>query len=57
MDTTTNIDSIRKRITIALFSAQGLFSGAVIVAFTLTSIIAFDLSGSETKAGWPPGST
>lgn len=53
MDTISNLDSIRRRITISLFAAQGLFSGAVIVAFTLTSIIAFDLSGSETMAGWP----
>jgi MFS family permease len=53
MNTSTNLDSIRQRITVALFVTQSLFSAAVIVAFTLTSIIAVDLSGSESQAGWP----
>lgn len=53
MNTIPHLDTIRRRITIALFTAQSLFSAAVIVAFTLTSIIAVDLSGSESQAGWP----
>jgi MFS family permease len=53
MNTISNLDSIRQRITISLFAAQSLFSAAVIVAFTLTSIIAVDLSGLESRAGWP----
>lgn len=55
MNTTTTppLDAIRQRITVALFAAQSLFSAAVIVAFTLTAIIAVDLSGLESRAGWP----
>ena len=51
--TTSPLDAIRQRITLALFASQSLFSAAVIVAFTLTSIIAVDLSGLESRAGWP----
>jgi MFS family permease len=55
MNTTspTSLDAIRQRITIALFAAQSLFSAAVIVAFTLTPIIAVELGGSESRTGWP----
>lgn len=42
-----------RRITGALFLAQSLFSAATIVAFTLTPIIAANLSGSEQQAGIP----
>jgi MFS family permease len=53
MTTIPDLDSIRRRTTASIFAAQGLFSAAVIVAFTLTPIIAFELTGSETRAGWP----
>lgn len=45
--------SIRPRIIGALFAAQSLFSAATIVSFTLTAIIAADLSGSDSVAGLP----
>jgi MFS family permease len=45
--------SVRKKIVATLFVAQSLFSAATIVAFTLTPIIAADLSGSTATAGWP----
>jgi MFS family permease len=47
------LDSIRQRITIAIFAAQSLFSASTIAAFTLTSIIAVDLTGLDSRAGWP----
>lgn len=47
------LNSVRQRITIALFAAQSLFSASTIAAFTLTSIIAVDLSGLDSRAGWP----
>lgn len=45
--------SISRRIALALFMAQSLFSAAVIASFTLTSIIAADLGGSDSLAGLP----
>ena len=46
-------ESARRRIVGSLFGGQSLFSAAIIVSFTLTSIIAFDLSGRESVAGLP----
>jgi len=43
----------QKRIVGSLFSAQSLFSAALIAALTLSSIVAADLSGSESAAGLP----
>jgi MFS family permease len=43
----------KQRIVGALFVSQSLFSAAAIAAFTLSSIIAADLSGSEGAAGLP----
>jgi MFS family permease len=43
----------QKRTVAALFSASGLFSASTIAVFTLTAIIAADLSGSDTVAGLP----
>jgi len=43
----------RGRIVGALFLAQSLFSAGIITAFTLTPIIAAELSGSENAAGLP----
>ena len=43
----------RQRIVGSLFGAQSLFSAALIISFTLTSIIAVDLSGNESVAGLP----
>lgn len=54
MTTTERISpSAGRRITGSLFLAQSLFSAATIVAFTLTPIIAANLSGSEQQAGVP----
>ncbi|MFZ0543864.1 MAG: MFS transporter [Candidatus Promineifilaceae bacterium] len=53
MNNIANLDSIRRRVASSIFIAQSLFSASVIVAFTLTSIIAVDLSGLESRAGWP----
>ncbi len=44
---------ISRRIVGTIFAAQSLFSGATILAFTLTSIIAADLAGSDKAAGLP----
>lgn len=44
---------VQRRIMIALFVAQGLFTAAIIAAFTLSPIIAADLSGSDGAAGLP----
>ncbi len=46
-------DAIRQRITVTVFVSQSLFSAAIIAAFTLTPIIAVELSGSEAAAGFP----
>lgn len=43
----------RQRIVGSLFGAQSLFSAALIISFTLTSIIAIDLTGNESFAGLP----
>jgi MFS family permease len=43
----------RRRIVGSLFGGQSLFSAALIISFTLTSIIAVDLSGNENVAGLP----
>ncbi len=43
----------QKRITAALFVSQSLFSAAIIAAFTLMPIIAAELSGSDSTAGYP----
>ena len=48
-----DIQAIQKRIYVGLFSTQGLFTAATIVAFTLTPVIAVALSGSESAAGLP----
>lgn len=45
--------SAQQRIVIALFFVQGLFTAAVIAAFTLSPIIAANLSGSDGAAGVP----
>jgi MFS family permease len=53
--TTENLidQGVQRRIVSALFASQSLFSAATIVSFTLTSIIAADLSGSDLAAGLP----
>lgn len=43
----------QKRITTAVFVSQSLFSAAIIAAFTLMPIIAADLSGNDSTAGYP----
>ena len=45
--------SVQQRIVIALFFVQGLFTAAIIAAFTLSPIIAANLSGSDGAAGLP----
>lgn len=42
-----------RRITTALFTAQSLFSASMIASFTVSAIIAAQLSGSDTAAGAP----
>jgi MFS family permease len=42
-----------RRITISLFATQGIFSAAMVAAFTVMAIIAADLSGSRAWAGVP----
>lgn len=44
---------IQQRITAILFISQSLFSAAMIASFTLTPIIAAELSGSDSAAGIP----
>jgi MFS family permease len=46
-------DLTRHRITAALFVAQSLFSASTITVFTLSPIIAAQLSGSDAAAGLP----
>lgn len=47
------ISTLQKRTVTVLFSASGLFSASMIAAFTLSSIIAADLSGNDIVAGLP----
>lgn len=51
--TSTIKRSDQTKITVALFISQSLFSAAMIAMFTLTPIIAADLSGSDSAAGVP----
>lgn len=44
---------VRRRIAAVLFVAQSFFSASTIAAFTLSPIIAANLSGSDTAAGVP----
>jgi len=46
--------AVRWKITLTLFTAQSLFSAAQIASFTLLTIIAAELSGSDSLAGIPP---
>lgn len=45
--------SVQRRTVATLFTTQSLFSAATIAAFTLTSIVAADLSGHDSWAGVP----
>jgi MFS family permease len=45
--------SVRERLTLNLFMGQSLFSAAVIATFTLTAVIAADLSDGDVAAGIP----
>ncbi len=45
--------SVQNRITITLFTAQSLFSAALIAVFTVMPILAVQLGGSDRVAGWP----
>ena len=53
MSTSVVSNSVRQRITTTVFLSQSLFSAAIIAAFTLTPIIAVELSGNEATAGFP----
>lgn len=46
-------ESVRQRIIGSLFITQSLFSGAMIASFTIMSITAAQLSGSDSAAGIP----
>lgn len=50
---TTVTKRLQYRTVATLFTAQGLFSASVIAAFTLTPVIAAELSGSDATAGVP----
>ncbi len=50
---TAPVTAPQKRTVSVLFSASGLFSASMIASFTLSAIIAADLSGNETLAGLP----
>lgn len=43
----------RRRIMLALFSTQGLFTAAIIATFTVSPILAAELSGRDSTAGLP----
>lgn len=43
----------RRRIMLALFSTQGLFTASIIAIFTVSPILAAELSGSDSAAGLP----
>ncbi|MFZ1753916.1 MAG: MFS transporter [Caldilineaceae bacterium] len=45
--------AVQRRTVATLFTTQSLFSAATIAAFTLTSIVAADLSGQDGLAGVP----
>lgn len=45
--------SVQRRTVATLFTTQSFFSAATIAAFTLTSIVAADLSGQDSLAGVP----
>ncbi len=47
------VNAAQKRTVVVLFSVQGLFSASLIMALTLSSIIAADLLGSDFLAGLP----
>lgn len=53
MTTSPFPESVRQRITLVLFVGQSFFSAAMIAGFTLTPIIAADLTGSDGAAGVP----
>lgn len=45
--------TVRRRMTVTLFTVQSLFSAATIASFTLMSIIGSQLGGSDSFAGFP----
>lgn len=53
MVTIANLDAARRRIAGVLFVAQSLYSATFIAAFTLSSIIATRLAGTDAVAGLP----
>ncbi len=54
MSTPTIPRSVQQRITATLFISQSLFSGSMILSFTLLPIISAHLSGTDRAAGVPP---
>jgi MFS family permease len=53
MTLSPTLQQASRRITNALFVSQSFFAAAMIASFTLTSIIAADLSGNDKLAGLP----
>lgn len=53
MRTSATSTAVRDRLTLVLFLGQSLFSAAMIASFTLTAVIAADLSQSTIAAGLP----
>ncbi|MCB8944887.1 MAG: MFS transporter [Ardenticatenaceae bacterium] len=57
MNTPIISESARQRITMTLFASQSLYSAATIMTFTLLPIVASDLGGSDSLAGFPSTAT
>lgn len=53
MTAATVSSNVQRRTVATLFTTQSFFSAATIAAFTLTSIVAADLSGQDSLAGVP----
>lgn len=53
MSTSTVSSSAQRRITATLFTAQSIFSAALLQTFTVTTIVGAQLSGRESLAGIP----
>ncbi len=53
MTISKSLQSVQQRIVLVLLTGQALFTTSTIVAFTLTSIVAVELTGNEKLTGVP----
>lgn len=53
MDSPVVTQAVQRQLTTTLFLAQGLFNAATIAAFTLTPIVAAQMTGNDSLAGLP----